>query len=108
MIYLIKDEKRNGTYFKVGYTSNLAKRMKQYHTHNADIVLLETIETKAKTKHQLETAIHEELTQMGYTFKLINDGTLTEWFFVDIDHEREFETAGLAQFKSCKGRKIYI
>lgn len=108
MIYLVKSEVRNGTFFKVGYTTNLDNRMKGYTTHNPNIQLIETIVTYKKTKHNLETEVHEEIAEMGYKFHTveIND-ILTEWFFVPIEKEKEFEEKGLAQFKACKDRIIY-
>lgn len=106
MIYLIKTEVREGTYFKVGYTSNLVKRLIPYFTHNPAVQLLETIETYKKTKHALEIEIHEEILKMGYSFKVAKNGTVTEWFLVPKDKEKEFEKNGLSQFKACKGRVI--
>ena len=50
MIYLVKTEVREGTFFKVGYTTNLAKRLIPYFTHNPNIELLEIIKTYKKTK----------------------------------------------------------
>ena len=106
MIYLVKSEARNGTFFKVGYTTNLAKRLIPYFTHNPNIELLETIKTYKKTKCNLETEIHEEITKMGYTFKVAKNGTVTEWFFVPKEKEKDFEAKGLSQFKACKNRVI--
>ena len=107
MIYLVKSEARNGTFFKVGFTSNLDNRMKCYSTHNPNIKLVETVVTYKKTKHNLETEVHNEIAKMGYTFHIveIND-ILTEWFFVPIEKEKEFEEKGLAQFSACKNRVI--
>lgn len=109
MIYFIKCEVRNGSYFKVGFTTDLDRRMEQYYTAMPTIELLECIATYSKTKHSLETAIHNEIRQMGYEFVGMGEDKRKgrEWFFVDIEHEREFEAKGLAQFKACKGRKIY-
>jgi hypothetical protein len=107
MIYLVKTEVRNGTYFKVGYAHDIFNRLRAYVTHNPNVKLLETVKTYGKTKHQLETAIHNEITALGYTFKVADNGITTEWFFVPMDKEAEFEKNGLAQFKACKGRKIY-
>lgn len=111
MIYLIKQEARKGTYFKVGYTTNLTKRVNPYATHNANAQMLEFIETYQKTKQNLEGAIHKELQKMGYTFVERNIMGIqiieTEWFFVPMDKEQEFEQAGLSQFKACKNRKVY-
>ena len=106
MIYLVKTEVREGTFFKVGYTSNLTKRLIPYFTHNPNIELLETIKTYKKTKYNLETEIHEEIVKMGYNFKVAKNGTITEWFFVPKAKEKEFEEKGLAQFKACKNRVI--
>lgn len=110
MVYLIKQEVRTGTYFKVGFTSNLFKRIIPYATHNANIEIIELIETYKKTKMSLETEIHNEIIAMGYEFqtkKLMGIEIKTEWFFVPMNKEQEFEQAGLSQFKACKNRKIY-
>ena len=104
MIYLIKQEARHGTYFKIGYTNNL-NRFNAYITHNANIQLLETVETYRKTKHRLETAIHNELKAKGYQF-VNNYGINTEWVFVPLEQEERFQRLGLRQFKVCKGRKV--
>lgn len=106
MIYLVKTEVREGTYFKVGYTRNLVQRLIPYFTHNPNVQLLETIRTYKKTKHNLESEIHEEILKMGYTFKVAKNGTITEWFFVPKEKEKEFEKNGLSQFKACKSRVI--
>lgn len=106
MVYLIKSEIRNGTLFKIGFTKNIDVRIQQYYTHNANAKLLETITTYKKTKRDLENELHEELKAMGYKFEQSENGTATEWFFIPIEKEKEFEQNGLAQFKSCKNRKI--
>ena len=105
MIYLIKSEARNGTYFKIGATQNIEKRVAYYATHNPNAKLLEVIATYKKTKFSLEKAIHNELIANGYKF-ITNFEIETEWFFVPIEKEKEFEAAGLSQFTVCKGRKI--
>ena len=107
MIYLMKSEAREGTYFKVGYTTNLVKRLIPYFTHNPNVQLLETIVTYKKTKCTLEGEIHKEILDRGYTFKVAKNGTVTEWFFVPKADEKEFEEKGLAQFKACRNRVIY-
>lgn len=98
MIYLIKSEQRNGTLYKVGFTTNLIKRMAQYKSHNPNTQLLETVATYGKTKRHLESVIHSEI-----TYNFVND---SEWFFVPIEYEKDFESKGLSQFKACKNRKI--
>ena len=109
-VYLIKSEQRDGSLYKVGYTADLVKRAGQYHHYIPFAKMLEFIEVYGKTKHKVETAIHREIVQMGYKFIGMDEDdkrTGLEWFFVDIEHEKEFQAKGLAQFKACKGRKIY-
>lgn len=109
-IYLIKQEARTGTFFKVGYTANLSRRTIPYITHNANAQLIEFVETYEKTKKNLECKIHKELSDMGYEFIgrcVMGIEATTEWFFVPMDKEQEFEQAGLSQFKACKNRKVY-
>ena len=107
MIYLLKTQTRSGAYFKVGYTLNLAKRLLPYFTHNPAIEILEVVKTYKKTKLSLEKEIHKEITNLGYSFKVAKNGTLTEWFFVPADKEDEFQKQGLKQFKACQSRKVY-
>lgn len=107
MIYLLKTETRNGSYFKVGCTSNLAKRFLPYFTHNPAVEILEVVKTYKKTKFALEKEIHKEIVEMGYSFKIASNGTLTEWFFIPKEYEEEFQAKGLKQFKACQMRKIY-
>lgn len=104
MVYLIKQEARQGTYYKIGFSKSI-NRFKQYITHNANVQILEMVDTYSKTKHGLEIALHNELKAQGYQF-VSNYGISTEWIFVPIEQEQEFERHGLAQFKACKGRKI--
>jgi len=66
MIYFIE----SNNYLKVGYTSNITNRMKQYATHNPDFHLLYVIEGDEK----LEKEIHREL--KDYHYRL-------EWFYID-------------------------
>lgn len=103
----MKSETRNGTYFKIGFTHNLLKRLIPYATHNPNYKLIETIKTYKKTSRQLESEIHNEIIAMGYNFKVAENGITTEWFFVPMEKEKEFEQNGLSQFKACKNRKIY-
>lgn len=106
MVYLIKSEGRDGSYFKVGFTYNIVKRLIPYFTHNPNVELLEVIETYHKTKRQLETDIHSEILSKGYVFQVAPNGTITEWFFIPRSEEKDFETKGLSQFKACKNRLI--
>lgn len=107
MVYLVKTEVRNGSYFKVGFTSNLDRRINHYLTHNPNCELLEIVQTYHKTKHQLESEIHRELVNKCFDFKVEPNGVKTEWFFVPMDKEKEFQEKGLSQFDCCKNRVIY-
>lgn len=106
MVYLMKSTDCNGTWFKVGFTTNLAQRLIPYFTHNPSCQLLETIKTYRKTRQQLETEIHAEIVKMGFQFNTAPNGSKTEWFFVPAFCETEFEKKGLSQFKACKNRVI--
>lgn len=109
-VYLIKSELRNGSLYKVGFTTDLVKRASQYHHYNPTAKMIEFIEVYEKTKHQIESAIHKEILEMGYRFVDMDTNdrrTGLEWFYVSIEQEEEFERKGLAQFKTCKNRKIY-
>lgn len=59
MIYVISTTK----YVKVGYTSNLEKRLKQYDTHNPDYTIYKTIK-KGTAQHELE--LHNLLKEYKY------------------------------------------
>ena len=107
MVYFVKSTDREGTWYKVGYTTNLVQRLVPYFTHNPCFDIVETAKTQRKTRHALETAIHSEIKAMGYSFKVAKNGSITEWFFVPAEQEKEFEHKGLAQFKAMKGRTIY-
>ena len=106
MVYFVKSEARTGTYYKIGFAKDISKRMNYYGTHNPNAKLLEFCITYEKTKHQLETAIHEEVKALGYEF-VEQFGVEREWFFVPMDKEVEFEAKGLKQFKACKNRQVY-
>ena len=107
MIYLVKSTDREGTWFKVGYTTNLVNRLIPYFTHNPCFEIVETVKTQRRTKMELEKAVHEEIQSLGYYFKVAKNGSLTEWFFVSKENEKEFEEKGLGQFKAMKGRVVY-
>jgi hypothetical protein len=104
MVYLVKQQARQGTYYKIGYTKSIG-RFKAYITHNANVEILQVVNTYKKTKHSLEKSIHNELKSLGYEF-INNYGITTEWIFVPIEKEQEFENQGLKQFKACKNRTV--
>lgn len=104
MVYLVKQQARQGTYYKIGYSKSI-NRLQAYITHNANVELLQVINTYKKTKHRLEKTIHSELKSLGYDF-VCNYGIKTEWIFIPMDKEQEFEKQGLRQFKACKNRQV--
>jgi hypothetical protein len=103
MVYLVKVEYKNNASFKVGYTSDMEKRLQPYRTHNPGFEHISMVETYAKTGMELEKAILQELIGMGVEFI----GSHKEWFFVDYDSElyNKLNELGLLFFKACKGRK---
>ena len=87
---------------KIGYTSRrLAERLRQYATHNPNIVLLEWVQVYRKTKRTLETALHSELKDLGYDF-VNTQGIRTEW--IALPNKCSVSLATLA---ACKGRKVH-
>ena len=87
---------------KIGYTSRLlAERLRQYATHNPNVVLLEWVQVYRKTKRTLETALHSNLTALGYEF-IRTQGIRTEWIALANKH-----SIPLATLDACKGRKIH-
>ena len=112
MIYLIKTELRTHAAFKVGFTAhNDNGRFTPYHTHNPNAELVSMMETYAKTKRDLENAIHSELRDMGFDIKH-GRGTkgASDWFKVDYDSDlyTALNELGLLVFKACKGRKELV
>jgi hypothetical protein len=113
VIYLMASASfnQNEIYFKVGYTSNLLNRLIPYITHNPTTRLLQTVTVYGKTKRQLETAIHNEIKQLGFEFKIDErSGISTEWFAVDINSQffNNIRLNGLQVFKNCENRKSVI
>lgn len=111
-VYLIKSAsfEPNAAYYKIGFTSNLLKRVQMYITHNPSCQLIQTVDVYDKTKRQLETAIHKEVEKNGFDFtlkKIFNHTYKTEWFKVYTDSElyKLIEEQGLLIFNSCKYRK---
>lgn len=68
MLYLIK----SGNYLKIGYSSNVDKRLESYRTCNPDFTVLDTIEGDEK----LEKTLHKICKE----FKMANR---QEWFYLD-------------------------
>lgn len=107
-VYLLKDEKRDFCFFKVGFASDLAVRFRCYGTHNAGVVALDFIKTQRKTKHQVELMFHNEIAKMGYGFaNSAIDNKRTEWFAVNYSDPMYTAlcTQGLQAFKTGRGRK---
>ena len=64
MIYLLK----SGKFLKIGFTSNIENRIKQYKTHNPDILVLSMMEGTREDEKKLHTLCK----QWKYD---------TEWFY---------------------------
>ena len=111
-VYLIKSAsfEPNTIYYKIGFTSNLLKRVQMYITHNPSYQLIQTVDVYGKTKRQLENAIHREVENFGLNFELktiLNHTYKTEWFKVHTDSElyKAIEENGLLIFNNSKYRK---
>ena len=66
MVYFIK----SGDFLKVGYSTDVPKRMKQYATHNPNFELLYIINGDQKLEKQIQSELND------YRFRL-------EWFHID-------------------------
>ena len=113
IVYLVKSASfnENEVFYKVGYTSNLFKRLIPYMVHNPSFQLIQTAEVYKKTKRNLENEIHKEIENLGFKFHKSNLlGCKTEWFAVDKNSEfyENIKLNGLQVFKSCKNRKSLI
>lgn len=107
-LYMMMDEKRDYALFKVGFTTNMDKRLAQYACHNPLVECISTLATMGKTGRQLEHRVHTELSEMGYDRVVaLLDGRTTEWFKVAYTDPlyTELKVKGLLAFKVCKGRK---
>ena len=100
MVYMIRQEIRNGSLFKVGFSANFEQRKQAYIGYVPTFEVVDTVRTYAKTKRLLEKMIHNEIREYGFEF--VNS---TEWFFVPIDLENEIISKGLKLFKACENRK---
>ena len=105
-IYLIVD--KGNQMAKVGYTTDLAKRVYQYTTANPKARVIDYCEVYTKTKTQLEHCARADLEALGGV-RLTSpiDGKRTEWFDFEGKPEvfQELLHNGLTMLKSCKGRK---
>lgn len=97
---MICQEVRNGSLFKVGFSANFEQRQQAYAGYIPTYKVIDTVKTYAKTKRQLEKAIHKEIRSYGFEF--INN---TEWFFVPMELEEIVKSEGLKMFKACENRK---
>jgi len=75
MSYLYLVRQRDGSKFKVGYTTNPRSRAKNYQTHSLDVEYICHIEVPSK---KYEKLVHYELLKWNYK-KCITQGK-TEWF----------------------------
>jgi hypothetical protein len=109
-LYLMMDEKKDYALFKVGFASNIFQRIVAYSTHNAGATLINTVNTKATSKHQLEKKCHAEIIARGYKFAVspLTHST-TEWFAVSYDDPfyKELKTFGFEALKTTARHKIH-
>lgn len=106
LIYMmVKLECTGGLSVKCGYGSSLDRPL-GYSTTNGTALLVATVRVYKKTRHQLETAIHKELTAQGY-HRTINPmrGARTEWFYIPPEQATSFISQGFTQFRCCRRRK---
>lgn len=109
-IYLMLDEKKDVALFKVGFASNLFRRMPQYSTHNARAQCIDYVKTQIKSKRQVEKKFHMEIKARGYSFcKSPITGSYTEWFEVPYNDPfyAALKSKGLNAFRCGKYRKSY-
>lgn len=108
IIYLMKDEKKDFALFKVGFTSQLMTRLYAYTTHNPLADCISLVQTKSKSKREIEKQFHKEIEKRGYHFISASiDNKKTEWFKVDYDDPfyKTLTEEGLQAFKCGKHRK---
>lgn len=89
MLYLIEC----GDYYKIGYASDIDRRLKQYNTHNPDYVVIDIKEGDTKDEALLHRKCKEfrikgewfekcaDVLDAWYTYERIND----EYIFTDLD-----------------------
>lgn len=84
MIYLIemKMPYTRVRAFKIGSTSNIETRMKQYRTHNPYIELLATIEFDDLSDREAESAYHDMMLDSSEVFRQFGERRNSEWFEV--------------------------
>lgn len=109
-VYLMLDEKKDCANFKVGFASDLSKRMSAYATHNPQAMCIDYVKTRQKSDKAVETMFHHEILKRGYTF-IVSVGVWkkTEWFKVAYDDPfyEELKIKGLRAFNCGKNRKSY-
>ena len=106
-LYLMADEKRDYCLFKVGFTTDIKKRMHAYTTHNPEAKCISTVLTKVASGRKVETAFHKEIEKRGYRFVTATiDGKRTEWFSVPYTDTfyNELMSKGLNAFGCGKRR----
>lgn len=77
MIYLIQ----SGNFLKIGYTSDIVKRMKQYNTCNPDYILLGITEGNREDEKRL----HNKFSKLKHK---------NEWFYYNDSILKEFKSYG--------------
>ena len=109
-IYCLVDEKKDHALVKIGYSTNLFRRLAHYDTHNAELKFIGACECYKKTAHGLEKEFQAEIEKIGFS-RL--KGSLmraeTEWFAVGYDNQLYIDLMdkGMKAFRTTKNRKIY-
>lgn len=108
--YLMMDEKKDFALFKIGFASKLMTRIYAYTTHNPLAECICYMQTREKSKRNLEKAFHAEIKSLELEFICATiDGKKTEWFKVEYDNPlyESLKTKGLVVLKSGRGHRCY-
>lgn len=107
-IYLMIDEKNGFAAIKIGFATDMKKRLYQYTTHNPFVYCRDTVKTQAKSGRDIEKSFHNEMLARGYapvTARM--DGKRTEWFIISYSDPfyAEIQSKGLMAFTTGRNRK---
>ena len=114
MLYLIKDSKHHRTLIKIGITSNIKTRVRQYKTHNPCARFLQLAEVQPEvTDSQAEKECHDYLWRKGYRKILSSEWFIVpkgqrDYFFEDIQADEliTFRFIEIKKFKIDKIKKL--